>query len=121
MFSQAPAQNMLPEDKVRVQHMLDASRDALSFAAGKERSNLDDERQLVLALIKSVEIVGEAASKVSPELRASAPDIPWTDIVGMRNRLIHAYFDIDLDILWQTVTAELPPLKTKLEALLAGD
>ena len=58
---------MLPEDKVRVQHMPDASRDALSFAAGKRRSSLDDERQLVLALIKSVEIVGEAASKVSPD------------------------------------------------------
>ena len=51
----------------------------------------------------------------------SAPDIPWIDIVGMRNRLIHAYFAIDLDIPWQTVTAELPPLKTKLEALLAED
>ena len=72
---------------------------------------------LVLALIKDVEIVGEAASRVSEESRTGLPGIPWSSVVAMRNRLIHAYFDIDLDILWQTVSEDLPELLVKLECI----
>lgn len=73
---------------------------------------------LALALIKEIEIIGEAAGKVSPDTKKSLPSIPWTDIVGMRNRLIHAYFDIDFDILWDTVNSALGPLILQLEQLL---
>ena len=62
----------------------------------------------------------EAASRISRELRAESPDVPWTDLVAMRNRLIHAYFDVNLDIVWQTVTEELPPLVKLLEKLLVS-
>ena len=97
---------MLPDDRTRLRHMRDASAEALSFIIGKTRNSLDDERQLVLALIKSIEIIGEAGARVSPEIKSATPAIPWADIVGMRNRLIHAYFDVDLDILWETVMNE---------------
>ena len=110
---------MLPDDKTRLSHMRDASAEALSFIAGKTRDDLDDDRQLVLALIKSVEIIGEAAARVSPEMKSAAPAIPWADIVGMRNRLIHAYFDVDLDILWKTIAHELPSLHQNVVTTLS--
>ncbi len=99
--------------------MVDAANEALSFVAQKSRSDLAMDRALTLALVKAMEIVGEAASKVSPELRSQSPEIPWADIVAMRNRLIHGYFDVNLDIVWQTVTVELPPLLRQLQEILA--
>jgi len=101
--------------------MLDAANEARSFVAEKSRIELDLDRALALALVKSIEIIGEAASRISPELRSQSPDIPLTDIVAMRNRLIHAYFDVNLDIVWQTVTDELPPLVKALEKLLVSN
>jgi uncharacterized protein with HEPN domain len=111
---------MLKPDIVRLQHMLDAANDALSFVADKSRTELDKNRSLALALVKSIEIVGEAASRVSSELKLGSPDIPWDDIVAMRNRLIHGYFEMNLDMVWQTVTEELPPLIKQLEKLLVA-
>jgi uncharacterized protein with HEPN domain len=110
---------MLDEDRIRLNHMRDAAAEALSFVANKTRLDLDNDRKLVLALLKSIEIIGEAAAKVSPGRKAESTEVPWRDIIAMRNRLIHAYFDIDLDILWQTVTSELPPLLEDLERLLS--
>jgi uncharacterized protein with HEPN domain len=83
--------------------MLAASKEAMEFAAGKTRQNLQKDRIRVLAIIKSIEIIGEAASKVTEEFKSENKYIPWNDIISMRNRLIHAYFDVDLDIVWQTV------------------
>jgi uncharacterized protein with HEPN domain len=73
---------------------------------------------LVLAIIKELEIIGEAASKVSSETRERFPEIPWQDIVGMRNRFIHGYFDIDMDRVWDTVNADLPELLELLEKIV---
>jgi uncharacterized protein with HEPN domain len=73
---------------------------------------------LVLSLVKELEIIGEAANKASAETRSQSNAIPWQDISGMRNRLIHAYFDVDLDVVWSTVTKDLPSLKAELERLL---
>jgi uncharacterized protein with HEPN domain len=70
---------------------------------------------LTLALLKCVEIIGEAAARVGKSTRTRHPALPWTDIVGMRNRLVHAYFDIDLALLWTTVTDDLPLLIAELE------
>jgi uncharacterized protein with HEPN domain len=97
--------------------MLDATNEALGFVQGKRRSDLDTDRKLVLSLVKELEIIGEAAGKVSAEIRTQYGAIPWQDISGMRNRLIHAYFDIDLDVVWTTVTKDLPLLKTALETI----
>jgi uncharacterized protein with HEPN domain len=81
-------------------HMLDAAHEAISFVQGRTRVDLNSDRKLVLALVKSIEIIGEAAYQVSQATRDQLPDIPWDDIIGMRHRLVHAYFDINLDILW---------------------
>lgn len=111
---------MRKDDIVRLQHMLDAAREACSFVAGRKRTHLSIDRQLTLAIVKDIEIIGEAASRVSAEGRSACPGIPWQDCIAMRNRLIHGYFDIDLDIVWSTVKQELPPLIAELEQILAA-
>ncbi len=108
-------------DAIRIRHMLDAAQEAVSFAVGHTREDLDGNRMLVLSLVKSVEILGEAAAKVDPQTRLQFPSIPWQVIVAMRNRLIHGYFDINLDVVWATVTDDLPPLIAELKNIpLAG-
>jgi uncharacterized protein with HEPN domain len=109
---------MRKDDRIRLQHMLDAANEALDFIQDKSRSDLDKDRKLVLSLVKELEIIGEAAGKVSADVRSQNSTIPWQDISGMRNRLIHAYFDIDLDTVWSTVTKDLPFLKSELEKML---
>jgi len=111
---------MTSEDLIRIRHMLDAVKEALAFTINQNREDLDNNRMLTLAIIKELEIIGEAASKLTPEFKAGQPHIPWTDIVGMRNRLTHGYFDIDLDRVWDTVMEDLEPLCVELEKLLDG-
>jgi uncharacterized protein with HEPN domain len=105
---------MRPDDRVRLAHMLEAVQEALSFARGRGRDDLDGDRMLVRALTKDIEIVGEAASRVSEETRAALSEIPWAAIIATRNRLIHAYFDINLDVLWETIAIDLPALEKAL-------
>jgi len=112
---------MNKDDAIRLRHMLDAAREAIAFTRGFHRVDLDEDRKLELALVKDVEIVGEAAFQVSQATRDSLPGIPWDDIIGMRHRLVHAYFDINLDILWQTIQNDLPPLVAELERALPED
>jgi uncharacterized protein with HEPN domain len=94
--------------------MTDAATKAIGYAQGRTRQDLDQDELLRLALTKLVEIVGEAAKHVSPHTRASMPGVAWSAAARMRDRLIHHYFDINLDALWATITHDLPPL---LEAL----
>lgn len=101
--------------------MLEASREATELARGKTRQDLIKDRILELALTRLVEIVGEAASRVPREEQAGHPDIPWADIVGMRNRLVHGYSEIDVDALWSTIEVDLPALVPLLEAALNSD
>ena len=109
---------MRNEDRIRLQHMLDAAQDALSFAEGRTREDLETDRQLVLAVVKCVEIVGEAAGQVPSEARSEVPGLPWRDIIAMRHRLVHAYYDINLDIVWSTLREDLPPLLATLKSAL---
>ena len=109
---------MRPDDLNRVRHMLEATREAFGFARERRRTDLDHDRMLLLSLVKALEMIGEAASKVTVETRDSFPEIPWSEIVAMRNRLIHVYFDINAEIVWQTVIDDLPALERKLQALL---
>lgn len=101
--------------------MLQAAEEALSFIHKKNRKHLEHNRQLLLSLIKEIEIIGEAASKVTPSFRKQYSDIPWEIIVGTRNRLIHVYFDIDYDVVWKTVTDDLPALVRQLRAILEAE
>ncbi|MDE2819069.1 MAG: DUF86 domain-containing protein [Chloroflexota bacterium] len=105
-------------DRARLQHMLDNARLACQFAEGKTREDLETDDQLRLALDRAVEIVGEAASHVTDELQGETPEIPWSDIKGIRVIVAHKYYEIDNDILWETVNDYLPPLIGQLEAIL---
>lgn len=110
----------LPEqDAVRLRHMLDAAEQALQFCAGRCCEDLHSDAMLRFALMHAITVVGEAASKVTQSTREGLPDIAWASIVGMRNRLVHAYFDIDIDVLWQSVNERLPPLAGQLRAVLS--
>ena len=111
---------MQEKDKVRFRHMLDAAEEARGFARGRSREDLDTDRMLVLALLKCVEIIGEAAARTSDESKAMNSSIPWQDIIGMRNRLVHGYYDVNLDVVWRTVDEELPSLIPALRHVLAG-
>jgi uncharacterized protein with HEPN domain len=104
---------------IRLRHMLDHAREAIALAEGRARADLDSDRLLELALVRLLEIVGEAASRVPEEERALHPAIPWIQMVGLRNRLIHGYDAVDNDILWQIVVLDLPPLVAALEEILA--
>ncbi len=109
---------MQPDDDIRLRHMLDSAREASDFATGRSRTDLDDDRMLALAIIKSIEIIGEAASKISEACRLENGNIPWRDIIGMRNRLSHGYFDINLDIVWETVQTDIPHIIKLLNQII---
>jgi uncharacterized protein with HEPN domain len=107
------------DDDVSLRHMLDHAREAVSMARTRTRADLDTDRMLNLALTHLLEIVGEAASRVSLNTRKRHEVIPWTDIVALRNRIIHGYDSVDFDVVWRIMQAELPPLITVLEGIIA--
>lgn len=109
---------MRPDDLIRIRHMVDAIRSTIRFTQGRERADLDNDEMLAFALVRAIEIVGEAATKISSETREQYPEVPWAAIIGMRHRLIHAYFDINHDILWTTATEAAPGLLPLLLDLL---
>ena len=109
-----------PKSPVRLRHMLDHAREAVSMLRGKKRADLDTDRKLNLALVRLLEIIGEAAARISKEDRDHYSNIPWPEIIGLRNRLTHGYDDVDFDILWQIVTVDLPPLIENLAKHLEG-
>jgi uncharacterized protein with HEPN domain len=98
--------------------MLEHAREAVDILAGKSQDDLAQNRVLELALTRLIEIVGEAATNVSSEMKSSYPHIPWPEIVGMRNRLIHGYDTVDLKVLWDTISEDLPPLIADLEKII---
>jgi uncharacterized protein with HEPN domain len=101
--------------------MLDAAREAVTFSRGRGRSDLDSDRLYQLAIVRLVEVIGEAGTRVSQQQRTAHPQIPWAQIVGARNRLIHGYDQIDLDILWDILELDLPLLVEQLEEMLRGE
>ena len=103
---------------VRVRHMLDHAREAVEMVKGKTRADLDADRQLNLALVRLVEVLGEAAARIPDDFRARYPQVPWRQIVGMRHRMILDYDVIDFDILWAVLRQDLPPLIEQLEAIV---
>lgn len=105
---------------VTLRQMRDYAREVQTLSQGKERTDLDHDRLLELALTRLLEIIGEAAKRVPPDIQTQHPAIPWAQIVGLRNRLIHGYDAVDLDILWQIIRHDLPPLITTLDEILNG-
>lgn len=105
------------DDQTRLLHMLNAAQKAVNLTTNKTFSDLENDEILALALVKLIEIVGEAASKVSKEYQINQSQIMWSAIIAMRNRLVHAYFDINLKILWKTTQEDLPVLIKQLNQL----
>ncbi len=103
---------------VRVRHMLDHAREAVEMTRGRARADLNTDRQLGLALTRLMEIVGEAAARVPEDFRRQHPSIPWQDIADLRNRLIHGYDSVNLDVLWAIIEQDLPPLIAELQTVV---
>ncbi len=110
---------MEKSDFIRIKHMLEAARTCLHFSTDKERIDFEADQMLLFAVIRSLEIFGEAASRISNEFQNAHPYIPWRAIIGMRNRLIHAYFDIDYDVVWEAINNEIPKIIPELEKIIA--
>jgi uncharacterized protein with HEPN domain len=99
--------------------MLEATRTLLVFVEGKNRASLDTDKLLVSGIIREFEVLGEAAGRISQEVQQQFEELPWKHVIGMRNRLIHVYFDVDHDILWQTIHERLPFLLSQLEKIFS--
>ncbi|MFI4861665.1 MAG: DUF86 domain-containing protein [Phycisphaerales bacterium JB063] len=108
------------DDVVRLRHMLDAATEACAYVEGQSKAMLLDDTMRTLAMVKCIEILGEAATQISEPFKDKHPDLPWQIMKGLRNRLVHAYFDVDISILWETATHNLPPLIEQLSILLTA-
>ena len=97
--------------------MLEAANKVVEYCRDKERTDLDRDELLVLAMLRLIEVIGEAASSISSDFRDGSPQIPWREIIGTRNRLIHGYSDVNLDIVWRIIDQELPALIPELEKI----
>jgi uncharacterized protein with HEPN domain len=107
------------DDAVPSRHMLEHAREARALVSGRTREELRSNRMLQLALTRLVEIVGEAAGRVSPETQARFPRVPWREAIATRHRITHGYDVVDYEILWDTVQDDFPPLVSALEQMLA--
>jgi uncharacterized protein with HEPN domain len=103
---------------VAIKHMLDYAQKAVAISRGRKRSELDEDITFNLALSRAVEVIGEAADRVPEEIQEDHPEIAWAEIIGMRNRLIHGYDDVDVDFLWSVVRNDLPKLIGQLKRML---
>ncbi len=109
------------DDRVSLVDMLIHAREAVALSSQKSLKDLESDRVFQLAMQKLVEIVGEAANRVSQETQQGHPGIPWPEIIGTRNRLTHGYDDVNLDILWEIVETDLPPLIQQLEEIVGEE
>lgn len=103
---------------VTLSQMLDYAREARDLVQGKARADLDRERMLELSVLRLLEIIGEAATRLPHEIEDRHPEVPWASIIGLRNRLIHGYDDVDLDVVWGILIADLPELIGRLEDIV---
>ena len=106
------------DDATRLRHMLDHARELAAFTRGKSVGDLERDRILELAVTRLLEVIGEAARRVSEPMRVAHPEIPWADIWGMRNALIHVYDEIDHRVVWRTIEVDVPVLIAQLERIL---
>lgn len=107
-----------PDDRVRLQHMLEAAQAAQGFAQGRAKKDLDSDIMFSFAVVRALEIVGEAAKNISASFKVAHPEIPWRDIGRTRDIYAHGYFVLKTDRVWQVLQHDLPPLIAQLEAIL---
>lgn len=111
---------MQRDDGAFLLDMLDSAREAVSIVGNQTLAEFEEDRLNQLSVLKLIEIVGEAANQVGDDTRKALPNIPWNDVVGMRNRLVHGYFDIDYEVVWNTVKLDLPSLIDRLEPIVGS-
>jgi uncharacterized protein with HEPN domain len=99
--------------------MLDSAEAILHFIKGKTRKHFNSDRMFANAVVREFEILGEAANHISQPTQKSFPELPWKQLIAMRNNLIHAYFDVDYDIIWETINNDLPPLYLQLKMIVS--
>jgi len=109
---------MVIDDITRISHMLEEAQTAVSFCKGMTFEEFCNDRKTTNATVRSIEVIGEAASKISKPFQEKYIEINWQDVISMRNVLVHAYFEIDYEIVWKTVQGDLPPLIRSLKAIL---
>jgi uncharacterized protein with HEPN domain len=110
---------MEKNDRKRLSNMLEVSKEAMGLVQNKTREDLDRDKQLTLSLLKYLEMIGSAASKVSRECQNGCEPIPWDQVIDMKQQVVHTYFDIDRDWIWERMEKDLPALSTALEILLS--
>lgn len=98
--------------------MVEAVQEILHYVSGQDRDSIRTNRPLQHLVLRNLEILGEAASRVSMPFRNKYPEIPWREMIDLRNRLVHVYFDLDLNVVWKTVQQDLPEVLPPLEAIL---
>ena len=106
-------------DRLRLQHMLDACDAVIQFMSGKAEEDLVTDKLLVSGVTRQIEIIGEAANMLTTELRSEHPEVPWKQIIGMRHKIIHEYFAVQTDTVWDVVKNDVPVLRGQLVAILA--
>jgi uncharacterized protein with HEPN domain len=106
---------MPKDDGLYLGHMLDMARKACAKTASIQRGEYDADENLRLALAHLIQVIGEAARRVSPEGRAAHPEIPWREVMGIRHKIVHDYMDLNDDVIWEVVTRDLPGLVQQLE------
>lgn len=109
---------MKDDDNIRLKHMLDAANKILEFTNGITQKDFEADEKLSLAVTRLIEIIGEAANNISEEIKENSPDLPWRSIVAIRNRLIHGYFDLDMNIIWNIISKDIPSLAKSLTAMI---
>lgn len=112
---------MTPGELIRIRHMIEAAQTALQFMTGRQRADLDSDSMLLFAVVQAIQVVGEAATHISLDTRTATPSVPWARIIGMRNRLVHGYADINHEVVWKTATEEIPAVLPLLTPLLPKD
>ncbi|MHA1746268.1 MAG: HepT-like ribonuclease domain-containing protein [Promethearchaeota archaeon] len=112
---------MVEDDTTRIRHIFDACNEILSFTENLTETQFKTNRMLHLAIVHLLEIIGEAANSLSKKITQKYEEVPWKSIIGMRNRLIHGYFDIDLKIVWQTIQTDVPLLHDEVALIIESE
>lgn len=109
---------MIRDDNVYLQHILEAIQAIEEYLQGIDYDRFMSNRMVQDAVIRRIEVIGEATKNLSLEIRRKYDDVPWQKIAGMRNRLIHGYFGVDLDAVWDTATRDVASLRAKVEQII---